>query len=145
MTKEQFLSLAAQLYDAQFGSGSGSGGRAPRFDTALPAGAGRVVWASECSLRELQYQLARAQKPPSDPKYKEANERRAKALGYFISYRQTSPLEQWRGERNRVTVLAAVPSDKPETYDRDAKPEPAPSAAGATDDSDIPFSPRRDD
>jgi hypothetical protein len=137
MTREQFLALAGQLYDAQFGSGSGSG-KAPRFDTAIPAGAGRVVFASECSLKELQYQLGRAQKPPSDPKYKDSNDRRAKALGYFISYRQANPTEQWRGERNRVTVLAAVPSDKPQSYDRDAPPVEAPPSA-PLDDDDIPF------
>lgn len=139
MTREQFLVLAGQLYDAQTGGGAGSGdGRAPKYDTGIPAGAGKVIYASECSLRELTYQLGRAQKPPSDPKYLESNQKRAKALSYFVAYRQSNPTEQWRGERNRVAVLAAAPLDKPVVYDRDAAPEPVPSS-GASDDDDIPF------
>lgn len=141
MTKEQFLALAAQLYDAQAGGSAGSGdGRSPRYDTSIPAGVGKVVYASECSLRELQYQLARAQKPPSDPKWQESNDKRARALSYFVAYRQANPTEQWRGERNKTTVVAALPADKPTVYDRDATPTPAP-IAGAADMDDIPFAP----
>lgn len=137
MTREQVMQLAGQLYDAMQGGGSGGSGRAPKFDTVLPSGQGRVTYASECSLKELQYQLQRAQKPPKDEKYRESNEKRAKRLGYWVSYRQSNPTEQWRGERNRVVVLAATPSDRPESYERDAPPEPAPSAP--IDDDDIPF------
>lgn len=144
MTRDQFLQLAGQLYDAQSGGGGSGSAKAPKYDTSLPAGSGQVIYASECSLKELQYQLGRAQKPPKDPKWQEANDKRAKALGYWISYRQSSPLECWTGERNRRTVTAPAPLDKPKTHDREAtsrEPEPQepPAQPGADDMDDIPF------
>lgn len=147
ITREQFLYLAGQLYDAQVGAApSGSGdGRAPKFDTVLPAGDGLVIYASECSLKELRYQLGRAQKPPRDPKYTESNAKRAKALGYWVTYRESHPTAVWTGERNRATVTAAPPADKPAKYARDAAPEEKPfnpePSAGSPDMDDIPFMP----
>lgn len=138
MTRDEFLTLAGQLYDAQFGGGGAA--KAPKYDTALNRGQGKVSYASECSLKELLYQKGRYDKPPSDPKYAESNAKKSKALGYWISYRQASPSEQWRGERNRTTVTAAAPSDKPLLYDKDAPThvEPPSNGAGQGDD-DIPF------
>lgn len=138
MTRDQFLALAGQLYDAQTGGGGTGDGRAPKYDTAIHVGQGKVVYASECSLKELNYYLKRAEKPPSDPKYLESNEKRAKALRYFVAYRQASPTEQWRGERNRTTVLATIPSDRPEQYDKDAPTQSA-APSGSGDIDDIPF------
>ena len=78
---------------------------------------------------------------PKDPKYAASNAKRSRALGYWISYRQACPDEQWRGERNRTTVTAAAPSDKPLLYEKDAPThvEPPSNDAGTGDDSDIPF------
>lgn len=139
MTREQFIALAGQLYDAQF-AGNG-GGRPPKYDTAISRAQGKVQYASECSLKELLYQKERFDKPPSDPKYLESNQKRSKQLGFWIAYRQTNPTDIWRGERNRQTVTAKPPSDRPEQYDREqtfaGNPAPA-SEAGAGDD-DIPF------
>lgn len=122
MTKDAFLQLAGQLFDAMSGGGGTGDGRAPKWDTALPAGQGVVIYASECSLKELTYQQNKANKPPSDPKWAEANQKRAKALGYWISYRQAKPTECWTGDRNRRTVTAAPPSDRPEKHQREAMP-----------------------
>lgn len=150
MTREQFLYLAGQLFDAQAGNAAPSGGtgigdgRAPKFDTVLPAGNGLVIYASECSLKELTYQQNRASKPPKDPKYIQANEKRVKALGYWISYRQTAPNEQRHGDRNRTPVTAAPPSDKPAKHEKDAPPSTqsfAGPSAGASDTGDIQFAP----
>lgn len=147
MTREQFLALAGQLYDAQNGGGGGTGdGRAPQWDTQLPAGPGEVIYASECSAKELQYQISKANKPPKDPKWLEANQKRARALGYWLAYRQGNPSVCWSGSRNRVSVTAAAPSDRPAKYQKpaysnDAAPEPEPVGGGSFDDSDIPFAP----
>lgn len=135
MTRDEFLAAAGQLYDAMH-AGTG-GGKPPKFDTPLPRGNNKVSWASECSVKELRYWKERFDKPPSDPKYVESNQKRSRAIGLWLSYRQSNPTEQWRGERNRQTVTAAAPSDRPEQYDKDAAPAPAPPASG--DDSDIPF------
>jgi hypothetical protein len=141
MTREQVMQLAGKLWDAMQGSApAGTGdGRAPKWDTLLPAGAGQIVWASECSAKELQYQIAKASKP-GDPKWAEANAKRVKALGYWLSYRQSSPTECWTGERNRKTVAAKPPSDRPEKYPREAAPvEQSFASDAAADTDDIPF------
>lgn len=148
MTREQVMQLAGRIYDEMQGGGGGTGdGRAPKYDTALPAGSGLVVYASECSLKELQYQKSRADKPPSDPKYADSNAKRSKALGYFIAYRQSAPGECWTGLRNSEVVTAAPPSDRPDKVQRVTSrrsgedPDYAPGAAQSSpaDDDDIPF------
>jgi hypothetical protein len=157
VTRDQFLSLAGQLFDAQNGGGSPRGnGTAPKFDTALPAGSGEVVYASECSLKELRYQLSRADKPPKEPKYAEANKKRSRALGYWVTYRESNPDDRWTGERNREQVTAALPDDRPAKHPRvpytprddeasrpaTTDPEygaPTPGGGFADDTGDIPF------
>lgn len=140
MNKEAFLQLAGRLYDEMQGGAGTGDGRAPKYDQSLPAGAGKVVYASECSLKELQYQKQRADKPPSDPKWAESNAKRSKALGYWLAYRSASPDAIWTGERNRQTVTALPPSDRPTSYDRNAPAAPETQAAPSSfDDSDIPF------
>jgi hypothetical protein len=137
------MQLAGQLYDAMQGGGGSGDGRSPKYDTTLPAGSGMVIFASECSLKELQYQKNRSDKPPSDPKYIDANLKRSKALSYWISYRQASPLACWTGERNRRTVTAPAPLDKPQSYPRESMQnetynDPQPDAGGDSMD-DVPF------
>jgi hypothetical protein len=142
---EQLLAIYERLEQrAVTPPGSGSG-KAPKFDTVINRGQGKVQFASECSLKELLYWKAQSDKPPKDPKYTESNQKRSRALGYWISYRQASPDEQWRGERNRTTITAAAPSDKPLLYDKDAPThvEPPSNGAGGGDD-DIPFARRND-
>lgn len=86
--------------------------QAPRFDGRCRTKGG-LVYASECDLSQLQYYHARATKPPSDEKYRERQEKEAKALTYWIKWRSENPDAVWRGERNRVQVTAAPPSSRP--------------------------------
>lgn len=140
MTREQFLALAGQLYDAHAGGGSTtSSGTPPRFDTALPAGQGLVIYASECSAKELRYQLGRSEKPPAPGKeqYAEQNQKRAKAIRYWLEWREANPGAVWTGERNRRTVTALPPADKPQQHAREARQEAPPSDAASVDD--LPF------
>ncbi len=148
MTREAFLQLAGQLYDAQNGGGGSGDGRPPKFDTAIHRQGGKVQWASECSLKELTFWKTRADKPPSDPKYAERNAKQSKSLSYWIAYRQSNPNDQWRGERNKETVTAAAPSDRPEQYDKEATQAPAGYTSHPVDDNgnappddfgDVPF------
>lgn len=145
MTREQFLVLAGQLWDAQqrgASQPSGTGdGRSPKWDTALPAGTGMVTYASECSLKELLYQKKRADEPPSKVEYAEANLKRSKSLGYWVAYRQANPSERWQGERNKALVVALAPLDKPAKYPRNAPAAAAPAVPTPSfdEDNDIPF------
>lgn len=147
MNKSEFLEFCGRLYDLAQGAGpsaSGSGdGRSPKYDTALYGPNGLVSYASECSAKELRYQIGRAEQPPKDSKYAEKNAKQAKALRFFLAWREANPNALWTGERNRVTITAKAPLDKPERYARDALPEqdsaPAPSFDDDQPDDDIPF------
>jgi hypothetical protein len=150
MTRESFLALAGALYDAHMAGGAAQpssgtgGGNAPKYDTTISRKNGMVQYASECSVRELTYWKQNAERPPSDPKYADANAKQAKALGYWIAWREQNPSATWAGERNKVTVTAASPSDKPALYPRgeragEPKTETPPLDGGGFDDDDIPF------
>jgi hypothetical protein len=147
MTRAQFLALAGKLYDAQAGGGapSSGGGRPPKFDTSISRKGGLVQYASETDLAGLMFWRDRALEPPRDPKYAEKNAKEAKALGYWVVYRESEPSACWTGERNRVQVTAAPPSDKPDLYERGAPapaafaPTPVNDDGEANDDDQIPF------
>lgn len=144
ISREQFMAAAGAFYDMLNASGgapsasNGSGdGRAPKFDTRIARKGGMVQWASECSLKELSFWREQAGKPPSDPKYADKNIKQAKALDYWLAYRRAEPNAAWTGERDRVTVTAKPPSDKPAQYPREAPPEPTSSTPTPSfDDAD---------
>jgi hypothetical protein len=159
LTRDQFITAvsaaAGAFYDviasggrpASSGGGSGSG-NAPKFDTSIARKGGMVQYASETDLEGLIFWKARAEEPPSDPKYEESNAKQAKALGYWIAYRQANPDAIWRGERNRVLITAKAPTNKPELYVRgEVQRDDAPTGGGADEsyrdppdeDDDIPF------
>lgn len=130
ISREQFMAAAGVFYDmiangggAPSAGGTGDG-RSPKFDTAIHRKGGMIQWASECSLKELSYWREQAGRPPSDPKYAEKNAKQAKSLDYWIAYRRAEPNATWTGERNRATVTAKPPSDKPAQYQKDATPAP---------------------
>lgn len=148
MTRDQFLALAGQLYDAQVGGSSGGDARPQKYDTVIPRKGGMVQYASECSAKELQFWIAKYQQPPKDPQYADSNERTLKSLRYWLSWRQANPTAIWSGERNRVKVTAAAPSDKPQQYPRGVTAGPVTTPAEPTPDfgetapedlSDLPF------
>lgn len=99
---------------------------APKFDTRIARKGGMVQWASETDLEGLRFWKQRADQPASDPKYAEKNAKQAKALEYWIAYREVDPMTPWMGERDRAQVAAKPPSSKPTTYPRDAAPATAP-------------------
>lgn len=124
---------------------------APKYDTAIYRSGG-VTYASEYDSEGLRYWRDRA-KQSTDPKYADSDAKKVKALGYWIEYRAYFPSTPWTGERNRVTVSARPPRNKPEVYPRDESrfaPPPAreqgklpdldePAGGGLDDDSSIPF------
>lgn len=151
MSRDRFLELAGQMYDllatgaTSAPVGNGSGAQPPKYDTSISRKGGMVQYASETDAAGLAFWKARAEEPPKDVKYAESNAKQAKALGYWLAYRQAEPAAIWTGERNREVVTAKAPSPKPETYPRGvptsamSTPAPAPSFDDAADDSDIPF------
>lgn len=156
ITRDQFVAAmtaaAGAFYDVLAGggaskSGGGTGdGRPPKYDTSIARRGGLVQYASETALKDLIFWRERAEEPPRDPKYAASNAKQAKALGYWISYRQATPDARWRGERNRVTVTAKAPSDEPELYARDdVQTDDDNGGPGDSfkdppdDDDDIPF------
>lgn len=152
ITREQFTAAAGAFFDMLTSgaapgaapSGSAGDGRSPRFDTSIARKGGLVQYASETDLDGLVYWKARADQPPTDPKYIEPNAKQSKALSYWIAYRQANPDAAWTGERNRVTITARPPEAKPDTYARGEVQTPAqgggPEASFVdADEGDIPF------
>ncbi len=117
--------------------------RPPKYDTPIFRSTG-VTYASEYDAEGLRYWRDRSREG-GDPKYAEANEKRAKALGYWIEYRAFFPHAPWTGERNHQTVSAAAPSSKPREYPREQRGSAGPAKEakplpGLDDDnSEIPF------
>lgn len=138
---EQLATIWQMLQEREIPiSGPPAGGDAPKWDRSIPRKDGMVQWASECSAKELRYWIDQANKPPRDPKYAEANQKQAKALGYFLSWRLANPDALWTGERNKVQVTAAAPSDKPQQYPKGVVASaPTTPTPRFTDDDDIPF------
>jgi hypothetical protein len=156
ITRDQFVAAmsaaAGAFYDvltgastSKSGGGRGGDGRPPKFDTSIARRGGMVQYASELTLADLIFWKERAEEPPRDPKYAAANAKQAKALGYWIAYREAKPDERWRGERNRVTITAKAPSSEPATYPRDEVQSDDDYGGSAEDsfkdpeDDDIPF------
>jgi hypothetical protein len=101
--------------------------RSPKYDTRLRTKGG-LVYASECDLSQLKYYHDRACKPPMDEKYRDKQEKEAKALSFFIAWRSENPEARWVGERyQQGEVKAAAPSSRPRVTDWDDNslaPEP---------------------
>lgn len=132
---------------APTGGPQGKGdGRAPKYDWSIHRKGGMVQYASETDLDGLIFWRNKSAEPPSDPKYAESNEKAVTALDYFIAYRRANPSEQWRGERNRESVVAAAPSAKPATYPKGmptsalgAPSTPTPTFSDDDPENEIPF------
>lgn len=109
----------------------------PKYDSRIGRKDG-VCWASECDLEGLRFWHKRAVES-TNPEHAERNAKEAKALSYWIAYREQQPTAIWSGERNREQVTAKAPSGKPEVYPRDGgrrAPEPKPSSGGGYDAAD---------
>lgn len=123
--------------------------RPPRFDSAIYRRDG-ITWASEYDAEGLRYWRDKnAAGAENGGEYAEKNAKAAKALGYFLEWREQNPTAIWTGERNREQVTARAPMAKPEVYPRTGAPRAAaPAATGGggfsdadygSDGDDIPF------
>ena len=120
----------------------------PKYDSAIYRREG-VTYASEYDAEGLRFwQRRAADSAAGGGQYAEQDAKQAKALGFWIAWREQNPGAVWSGERNREQVTAAAPSAKPTVYPRNggATKPAAPSGGGysdadygADDDSDIPF------
>lgn len=109
--------------------------RAPKYDTRIRRKGG-FMWAGDCDKSTLIYWLGRARQPASDAKYAEKNAKEAKALSYFLEWREWFPSERWSGERNRQQVTGDAPSSKPRVYEWEPRGGEAPRTETKSDDSD---------
>jgi hypothetical protein len=119
----------------------------PKYDSRMKTRGG-YVYCSECDLSQLRYYLDRCSKV-GDPKYSAKNEKDAKALGYFVAWREANPDAIWTGERyQQGQVRALAPSSRPKVTDwNDSGPaarsaEVSHDTAGDDvygDSGDIPF------
>lgn len=115
----------------------------PKYDSRMKTKGG-YVYCSECDIAQLRYYLDRCNKP-GDPKYADKNARDAKALGYFIAWREQNPDALWVGERYKQgQVEALAPSSRPKVTDWDDSGRSAEVSHDDSDyakggDDDIPF------
>lgn len=147
MTPEQFLALPAPialrlLFDALDEETTRAllekdvpkRPNAPKFDQAIYRNAG-VQWASETDLEGLRFWLAKSSDPQSDPKYADANRRRAESLSRWIAWREWFPDVAWVGERDSRQGAAKPPSSRPTVYTR--KPREQVQAPAAEPEVDL--------
>lgn len=91
--------------------------KCPKYDQMIFRQGG-VQWASETDLDGLRFWHGKALEPPSDPKYVEANKKRAASLERWIAWREWYPDAAWSGERDGKHGVAKRPSAKPTVYPR---------------------------
>ena len=115
----------------------------PKYDAPIYRSGG-TQFASETDIEGLRFWHGKALEPPRDPKYIEANKKRASELERWIRYRECFPDAVWSGERFREQVVAAAPSAKPMIHAKRANggggraPAPPPDDT-INEESDIPF------
>jgi hypothetical protein len=122
--------------------------RSPKYDQAIFRKNG-ITFASEYDLEGLRFWHAQKQQgAESGGQYADKDAKSAKALSYWIAWREQNPGAVWSGERNRQQVTAKPPQAKPEVYPRDGARGAAPSEAttqysdsdyGSDDNDDLPF------
>lgn len=112
----------------------------PMYDQAIYRSGG-VQWASETDLEGLRFWHKRALEPPSDPKYTEANRKRAESLARWITWREWFPDTAWSGKRDGKDGVARSPTRYPKLHVRDgAPPRRQESTDGELDpNADIPY------
>lgn len=151
MTRDQFLALPAPvalriLFDA-LGEDTARVIAAlepiklplpPKFDMMIFRSGG-FMWASETDLEGLRFWLEKAN-APSDPKWAEANKKRADSLARWIAWRECFPDATWGGERDRAPGVARGPSSKPKIYPRTNGSRPsAPPQDEVNPDAEVPY------
>jgi hypothetical protein len=91
----------------------------PRFDFAL-YGSGGNTYASECTLKRLDWHIERAKKSiASGGEYAARDTKRLAKLTEWRRWRGCNPTVIWVGKRgDDEAVVAAPPSDRPRVYPR---------------------------
>lgn len=91
----------------------------PRFDLGL-YGSNGITFASECSLKQIDWHLDRALKSAEGGgQYAEKDAIKAKKLREWRIWRGCFPGSVWVGKRgDEDAVVAAPPSDRPRVYPR---------------------------
>lgn len=153
MTFDEFMAMTEDARWKLFFDSLVADVKPPKYDTMLYTRDG-CYFASECDAGRLEWELKRAEESIAEGgKYADANEKRAKALRFFLTWRRRYPSAIWTGERNREQVTARAPMAKPEVYPRTGAPRalaaPTPTTgggysdddygAGGDDDDSIPF------
>ena len=108
--------------------------RPPKFDSVIYKKDG-ITYASEYDAEGLRYWHDRYAHN-TNPEYAEKDAKRAKALTFWIEWREQNPTAIWTGERNHAVVTAAAPSGKPPVYPREPRTEPSRTAGGGFSDAD---------
>lgn len=86
----------------------------PKFDSKLGRKGG-YCWMSEMLLEDLRYWHDRNAK--STGEHAEKNHKTAKALSFWIKWRECYPDRVWQGERDREQCKAEAPSKNPDLYE----------------------------
>ena len=86
--------------------------RPPKYDQKIRRKGG-YQWASETDTEGIKFWLGRAAAGAEDPKYGDKNVKQAKALKYWLVWREQNPNAVWSGERNKQYVTAAAPLERP--------------------------------
>ncbi len=100
----------------------------PKYDQVIFRKDG-VMYASECDLESLRFWYERSNTSANGGgQYADKDAKRAKALSFWMVWREQNPSTVWSGERNRERVTAKPPQHKPEVYPREARGDAATSA-----------------
>lgn len=91
----------------------------PRFDFALYSSGGNS-YASECTLKQLDWHIERARKSVADGgQWAEKDAKKLEKLAEWRRWRGCNPTAIWCGKRgDDEAVVAAPPSDRPRVYPR---------------------------
>jgi hypothetical protein len=91
----------------------------PRFDFAL-YGSGGSSYASECTLKQLDWHIERAKKSVAEGgEWAEKDAKKVGKLAEWRRWRGCNPTVIWVGKRGEDEgVVAAPPSDRPRVYPR---------------------------
>jgi hypothetical protein len=118
--------------------------RSPKYDQPIYRRDG-IMWASETDAEGLRFWLGKYQASAAGGgQYAEADAKRAKQMEHWIAWRECFPDAAWSGERDRTSLVAKPPSNRPAVYPRagNGQRQQAPQTQQQDDidpEADIPF------
>lgn len=87
----------------------------PKFDGRLSRKGGMFVWYSEMLLDDLRY-WHKQKAGETTGQYADKSQKEAKALFFWVKWRECYPDAVWSGERNKTQATAMPPSKKPQQH-----------------------------